>query len=75
MNADAVFVAIHYSSFDSSVSQTEVEVEAIRRYVARGQPYGGGDWVRRTAQELGLESTLRAPHRPRKITGKGCSPG
>jgi putative transposase len=48
--------------------QTEAEVEAIRRCVARGQPYGGQDWVRRTAKRLGLESTLRAPHRPRKLT-------
>jgi hypothetical protein len=49
--------------------QTEVEVEAIRRCVARGQPYGGADWVHQTAEQLGLESTLRAPHRPRKVTG------
>jgi putative transposase len=46
--------------------QTEAEVEAIRRSVARGQPYGGRSWVQRTAERLGLESTLRAPHRPRK---------
>ena len=50
--------------------QTESEVEAIRRCVARGQPYGGEDWVRRTAGQLGLESTLRAPHRPRKTPDK-----
>jgi len=48
--------------------QTEAEVDAIRRCVARGQPYGSRDWVCRTAKELGLESTLRAPHRPRKAT-------
>jgi putative transposase len=47
--------------------QTDAELEAIRRSVARGQPYGGEDWVRRTAEQLGLESTLRAPHRPRKV--------
>jgi putative transposase len=46
--------------------QTEAELEAIRRCLARGQPYGGEQWVRRTAEQLGLESTLRAPHRPRK---------
>jgi len=46
--------------------QTEAEVEAIRRCVLRGQPYGGEHWVRRTAERLGLESTLRAPHRPKK---------
>jgi putative transposase len=50
--------------------QTEAEVDAIRRCVARGQPFGGAAWVRRTAEELGLESTLRAPHRPRKVTEK-----
>ncbi len=49
---------------------TEAELEAIRRCVARGQPYGGEEWVRRTAGELGLESTLRAPHRPRKVPDK-----
>jgi putative transposase len=48
--------------------QTGAEVDAIRRSLARGQPYGGEDWVRRTAKRLGLESTLRAPHRPRKAT-------
>ena len=47
--------------------QTEAEVEAIRRCVGRGQPYGGEDWVRRTAEQLGLQSTLRAPHRPKKL--------
>jgi putative transposase len=50
--------------------QTEAEVDAIRRCLARGQPYGCEDWVRRTAEKLGLESTLRAPHRPRKVAGK-----
>jgi len=47
--------------------QTEREVDAIRRCVARGQPYGRPDWVCQTAKKLGLESSLRAPHRPRKI--------
>ena len=46
--------------------QTEAELEAIRRSVRRGQPYGGGDWVHATAQRLGLESSLRPRGRPRK---------
>jgi putative transposase len=46
--------------------QTEGEVDAIRRCVARGQPYGSQDWVCRMAEALGLESTLHAPHRPKK---------
>jgi putative transposase len=49
--------------------QTDAEVDAIRRCAARGQPYGDEHWVGQTAQQLGLESTLRAPHRPRKATG------
>jgi putative transposase len=46
--------------------QTQAEVDAIRRSIARGQPFGSQDWARGTAKQLGLESTLRAPHRPRK---------
>jgi putative transposase len=46
--------------------QTEAELEAIRRSVARSQPYGSEAWVRRTACELGLESTLRTRGRPRE---------
>ena len=46
--------------------QTEAEVEAVRRALRRGQPFGDSDWVQKTAKRLGLESTLRAPHRPRE---------
>ena len=51
--------------------QTEVELAAIRGCVARGQPYGTQDWVSQTAKQLGLEYTLRAPHRPRKERASG----
>ena len=50
--------------------QTHAELEAIRRSVTRGQPYGSQSWVKQTAKRLGLESTLRAPHRPRKTATK-----
>ena len=53
--------------------QTAAEVEAIRRSVSRGQPYGSAAWVHRTAAQLGLESTLRAPHRPRKAAANPSS--
>ena len=46
--------------------QTEGELEAIRRSVMRGQPYGRADWVQQTARSLGLETTLRPRGRPRK---------
>ena len=48
--------------------QTDAEVNAIRRSVVRGQPFGSPNWVQRTAKALGLESTLRAPGRPRKAS-------
>ena len=47
-------------------AQTEEELKAIRRSVVRGQPYGGGQWVKSTAEQLELQSTLRRRGRPRK---------
>jgi putative transposase len=50
--------------------QTEAELQAIRQALQRGRPLGKTAWVKATAEQLGLESTLRAPHRPRrKSTG------
>ncbi len=46
--------------------QTEGELEALRRCVQRGQPYGEEGWSKRVARRLGLESTLRPRGRPRK---------
>jgi putative transposase len=46
--------------------ETEAELEALRRSVRRGAPYGDPAWVKTTARRLGLESTLRARGRPRK---------
>jgi len=46
--------------------QTEGEVEAIRRSVSRSRPYGMQHWVKATAKQLGLESTLRSRGRPKK---------
>jgi REP-associated tyrosine transposase len=47
-------------------SHSDAELEAIRRSVQRGQPYGGEAWSRVTAKRLGLESTFRPRGRPRK---------
>ncbi len=46
--------------------QTERELEALRRCVKRGSPFGSTDWQLRTAKRLGLESTLRDRGRPKK---------
>lgn len=48
--------------------QTEMELDAIRRSVSRSQPYGSQAWVKQTAADLGLESTLRSRGRPRKAS-------
>jgi putative transposase len=49
---------------------TPAELEAIRRSVVRGVPYGEPGWVQAAAERLGLTSTLRPRGRPRK-DGKG----
>ena len=45
---------------------TDVEVQAIRRSVVRGSPYGDEAWTKTTAKRLGLEFTTRPRGRPRK---------
>jgi putative transposase len=46
--------------------QTEAELEAVRRSVARGCPFGAPAWQMRTARRLRLEFTLRPRGRPPK---------
>lgn len=45
--------------------QTEAELDAIRRCVRRGSPYGNAPWVAQAAERLSLQSTLRPRGRPR----------
>jgi putative transposase len=46
--------------------QKEGELEWVRRSVKRGCPLGDEEWQRKTAGQLGLESTLRPRGRPGK---------
>jgi putative transposase len=46
--------------------QADAELDAIRRAVRRGSPFGATEWQKRTSEQLGLQSTLRARGRPRK---------
>jgi putative transposase len=46
--------------------QTEGELDALRRSVRRGCPFGDEVWQQSTAEQLGLEYTLRPRGRPRK---------
>jgi putative transposase len=53
--------------------QTTAELEAVRRAVSRGSPFGSEGWQRRIAKRLSLEYTLRARGRPKKKTGDSTS--
>jgi putative transposase len=46
--------------------QTEAELNAVRRSVRRGNPFGDEWWTDQTVRRLGLESTLRPQGRPRR---------
>ena len=49
-----------------NASLPQKETEQIRLSVRRGRPFGQPAWVEKTAQSLGLQSTLRDPWRPAK---------
>jgi putative transposase len=46
--------------------ETQDELEAMRRCVNRGQPYGGETWTKRVTKLMDLASTFRQRGRPRK---------
>ncbi len=46
--------------------QTDAELEAVRKSVNRGTPFGTKAWQTRAALRLGLQSTLRPRGRPPK---------
>ena len=49
--------------------ETIAEVEAVRRSVLRGQPFGELEWQQQTARQLGLNYTFRPRGRPKKARG------
>ena len=51
--------------------QTLRELEALRRCSFKSAPFGSDTWVRETAADLGLESSLRGPGRPKKKADPG----
>ncbi len=46
--------------------QSEAEVEALRKCVQRGTPFGSDVWMKRSAARLDLQAALRPRGRPRK---------
>jgi putative transposase len=48
--------------------ETEAELNALRRSVKRGLPFGDDQWTKSSALRLGLESTTRSRGRPIKET-------
>ena len=55
----------HWTAFVNQ-PETEAELEAFRRSVVRGTPFGEARWQQDAAKTLGLGSTLRGRGRPRK---------
>lgn len=45
--------------------QSEAELAALRKCIERGTPYGSETWQHETAQQLGLEASLRPRGRPK----------
>lgn len=46
--------------------EPEVQLDYIRNSIVKNRPYGDEVWIKRTAEDLGLESSLRQPGRPQK---------
>ena len=60
------------------VNQTDdaQELEAVRRSVQRGRPFGQPEWQKEIAKRLGLESAYRPTGRPRRVgRNQNASPG
>jgi putative transposase len=51
--------------------ETQAELEALRRSLTRGQPYGSEGWQEKVAVRLGLQYTFRPQGRPRKQASPG----
>jgi putative transposase len=51
--------------------QTTIELEDLRRCVARGQPYGTEGWVARMIRRMNLEGTVRPRGRPKNRNENG----
>jgi putative transposase len=47
-------------------ADNERELEALRRSVRRGRPYGTPGWQKQITKRLGLESSYRSAGRPSK---------
>ncbi len=53
--------------------QTESELQAVRRSVQRGSPFGSDSWQEQTAERLGIKYSLRPRGRPKKNTSASHS--
>ena len=49
-----------------NATMAAADFEPVRTSLLRGRPLGSERWVAKTAQQLGLEFTLRPRGRPRK---------
>ena len=54
-------------------AESQRELEALRRCVNRGQPFGSEDWVERMAKRFSLNSAFRSRGRPCKESANNGS--
>jgi putative transposase len=54
-------------------AENDRELEALRRSVNRGQPFGGDVWMERMTRRFGLELAFRPRGRPRKDSANNGS--
>jgi putative transposase len=54
-------------------AESKCELEALRRCVNRGQPFGSETWVERMTKRFGLELAFRPRGRPRKESANNGS--
>jgi putative transposase len=64
VRATPVALPADWSKF-VALAESPDDLDAIRRSVNRGAPYGKEKWIQKTAGRLGLESTLNPLGRPR----------
>lgn len=54
--------------------ERQEQIEAVRRSVTKGQPFGSPGWVEQMVAQWNLGITLRGRGRPRKAVGVGNGP-
>jgi len=62
-----IFEGVDYAEWvNEKFPHEKIESDEIEISIQRGRPYGSDLWIAKIAKELGLQSSLRPPNRPKK---------